>query len=146
MTDRAGEILAAYGADPERWPPRERVATAAAIARDPALVRALGDAKALDGAILGWTRATPANDATADAASARALAALPRPLARRLAPWAGGAIAAAVAMLLALPSAPPPPAGSAVPPIAAAAPSSAEADLEAFALLFTVTPEEEYQL
>lgn len=55
---RAREIIAAYGAAPQRWPAPERDAVLALAATDAELTRLLEDARALD-ALLDATPAPP---------------------------------------------------------------------------------------
>lgn len=47
--DRVRDILAAYGAAPQRWPAAERDAILALVATDASLAQALAEARALDG-------------------------------------------------------------------------------------------------
>ena len=68
MTEtRALEIIAAYGADPARWPAAERAALRALAAR-PAVAAALVNAAALDGLLGDWARADVAMAAFESAA------------------------------------------------------------------------------
>jgi len=46
--DRVRALLAAYGADPERWPAAERAAAERLLADDPALASEFADARAFD--------------------------------------------------------------------------------------------------
>ena len=144
-SERALEILNAFGADAARWPAGERAECLAQFARDPALTRSLRDAAVLDAAITGWARAplVTSGASTADAV-ARALATIGAAATRaawRVRVWrplAGVALAASLAAALLLgppPSAPPPKAMS------VAVPSQADAD--AFRQVFTPTPDEE---
>lgn len=147
--DRALEILAAYGADAVRWPAAERAALVAAIDGNPALRAALAAARASDAAIAAllpdWAPVAPNAEASARlAASARAST----PHWRR---WLGGGLAAAIAASL-IAIAPLPMPWAAAPeqqgtPTTAIASTSTEpdaiSDAEAYAMLFTLTPQEE---
>ncbi len=148
--ERAREILAAYGAEPTRWPPHERGKCLALIARDPTLVREREAAARLDRAIVAWARApvTPGSAET-HAAVTRALAALPqaapavqRPRWRARWPLVGGALAASAAALLMLRGHDP---GSMSQhrPAALASASATTTDSDAFRAVFTPTPDEE---
>jgi hypothetical protein len=145
--NRFDEIVAAYGADPARWPPAERAAaTAFAAGRD------LADARAVDTAIAAWLAqpVQPLDDVTTTRAIDAALAA---PAPRRWWPaLAGGAVAAALATVaIGIPAfRDTGPAPTAAPQIAAAAPAAApvhtdptQGDAAMAALVFTPTPEEE---
>lgn len=147
--DRAFDILAAYGADAARWPDAERAALAAAIAASPALQSALAEARARDAAILAmlpdWAPVAP------DAAASAKLAVAARATAPHWGRWLGGGIAAAVAASL-IAIAPLPMPWAAAPeqqgtPTTVAANAAADADpvsdAEAYAMLFTLTPQEE---
>ncbi len=89
---RAREILAAYGADPARWPEAEREAARAAIAASPALTIAQEAERRADGLL----RLVP--DASPSAAFlGRALASAPKPGRRfGLSPWMLAGATAAV--------------------------------------------------
>jgi hypothetical protein len=159
--DRALEILAAYGADPARWPSDEREALQALADRSPAVAQALVEARAVDAALAGWLAApaasvTPARDdgAAARAALAEAQASGVRPHPVRTRRWWGGlAVAASLvaAVGLSWPSLEPasPPAGTGGGTIAgvqAPAPDPREDSSEEealFALMFTPTIDEE---
>ena len=88
--DRALEIIAAYGADPARWPAEDRAAVLA-LAGKPAVAAALTDARALDALLGDWATAPVAGvpfDATR----------LTSPVAPRRRGWiAAAALAAAAA-------------------------------------------------
>lgn len=143
--NRATEILAAYGADPDRWPDAERAQCLALIERLPGLGYERRLAAALDVALVGWAR-EPAvardGDGEADRAVARAMAVLPAPPRARAFAWMGGALAASVAAGLAFvtlrPGAPAPVAAS--PAITQA---QAQADSAQFRAVFAPTPDEE---
>jgi hypothetical protein len=77
-TARITALIAAYGADPSRWPPAERDAHAAAAAR---AATALRDAAALD-AMLATLEETPAVSTDLRRRVLLAVAAQPRPAAR----------------------------------------------------------------
>ena len=140
---RAAEIIAAYGADPARWPDGERATALHVIAADPALSAALAEARALDEDLTGWAQA-PVGGGDAAAAAAAAARALPRP--RQYLRWAGGTgLAAAAAAVLVL-FAPAKPLAPSVLPVAVAAGPATAADATAFAQVFTPTPDEEQAL
>ncbi len=131
--DRAAEILAAYGADPARWPDGERATAQAVIAASPELRAAQDAARALDADLAAWAQA-PVAGGDAAAAARRALPA-PRPYLR----WAlGTGLAASLAagLVLLTPAHPPPPAKTPV----------VVDDATAFAQVFTPTPDEEQSL
>lgn len=133
--DRAIEIIDAYGADPARWPDEERL-QAQTLAVHPRVAAALADAASLDRDLALWaSRPVPLGDPLG--AAAVALAARPA----RVMPWrwaAGGGIAAALlaGFLLITPQT-----------VAVKEPSvsvaSSVSDEQAFASLFTPTPDEE---
>lgn len=56
--ERAREIIAAYGAAPQRWPAAEREALIALVAQDAALAQLIAEAQALD-ALLDASPAPP---------------------------------------------------------------------------------------
>jgi len=96
------EIIAAYGADPRRWPEAERSEAEALLARSEPARAALAEARALDGLLDGLPALAP--EIAASTLAARAIAAGQRPLARParggwlwLAPSAAGLAAAALA-------------------------------------------------
>ncbi|HWA43089.1 MAG TPA: hypothetical protein VHA10_07750 [Hypericibacter adhaerens] len=62
---RLEQILAAYGARPERWPATEREAAEALLARDPHAQRLLREARRLDGLL----DSLPAQELQIDASS-----------------------------------------------------------------------------
>jgi hypothetical protein len=153
-TERALEIIAAYGADSRRWPADEREAVVLRSIADPAVAAALAEAKQLD-ALLGAWASDVAPRAPLDAA-----ALIPAPVARqtfaqRQRWWVGGAVAAALTGLLFMPDlqAPAPLTPrtqiasnmiSDVPPApSAAGESQVLADEEAFATVFTPTADED---
>ncbi|TFU02955.1 hypothetical protein EUV02_07025 [Polymorphobacter arshaanensis] len=146
--DRALEIIAAYGADVTRWPAEERAALTTAIANSPALQRALADARTTDAAIasmLGdWAQVAPS------AADSAKLAAAARASAPRWNRWIGGAFAAAIAAsLIAITPLPrmwgggTEQQGTTSPTIVASADNTGITDAQAYAMLFTLTPQEE---
>ena len=131
--ERAAEIIAAYGADPARWPDGERATALAVIASSADLRAAQAAARGLDADLQRWAQApVPAGDV---AAAARQVLRRPRPLLR----WAlGTGLAASLAAgLVALA-----PAGHHGKVAPAAAVRSSD-DATAFAQLFTPTPDEE---
>lgn len=130
--DRTAEIIAAYGADPARWPDAERVTALGVVAHDATLTAALTEARELDGDLARWaTRRIAPGDAAAMAAFA-----MRRP--RSFVGWAaGGSIAASVAAALVLLTPTHRSAPAAVPAMVAVS------DETAFAQVFTPTPDEE---
>lgn len=145
---RALEIIAAYGAEASRWPDAERTALVAAIAASPVLQAALADARATDFTIAtmlgGWGQVMPT------AADSARLAAAARRVVPRWNRWLGGAVAAAVAATL-IAIAPIPrlwggateQQGTTPPTITASADETGISDAQAYAMLFTLTPQEE---
>ena len=120
--DRAFEIVAAYGANAARWPDDERAGVLALAAADPELAAARANAAQLDTLLDDWALAP----------AVKLAAPVPVRHWRRL--GVGTALAASLAgALLLLPGAP-------VPIVEA--PVVAD-DAQAFALLFTQTPDEE---
>ena len=81
---RVAELIAAYGAAPEKWPEAEREAALAAVEADPALRAERQQMAALDAALNRWPSPAPRLDPVAVAAHASA-APRPRVAARR--PW-----------------------------------------------------------
>lgn len=146
--DRAFEIIAAYGADATRWPDEERAALTAVIDGNPALLDALAEARTTDAAIAGmlgdWAQVAPSADDSAR------LAAAARASAPRWNRWLGGAFAAAIAASL-IAIAPMPglwgdateQQGTTSPTIVASADDTGISDDQAYAMLFTLTPQEE---
>ena len=138
---RAAEIIAAYGAEPARWPDAERATALHVIAADPALSAALVEARTLDAELTAWAQAPVA---AGDVAAAAAVA-LHRVQPRRrwvMGGWAlGTGLAASLAAGLVLLT---PAHHPATAPVAATAPSTADAT--AFAQVFTPTPDEEQAL
>ena len=145
--DRALEIIAAYGADATRWPDEERAALTAVIDGSPALQDALAEARTTDAAIAGmlgdWAQVAPS------AADSARLAAAARASAPRWNRWLGGAFAAAIAASL-IAIAPMPrlwggateQQGTTSPTIVASADDTGITDAQAYAMLFTLTPQE----
>lgn len=134
---RAAEIIAAYGANPARWPDAERTMALGVIAEHPALKAALAEAQVLDRDLAGWAR-RPVRIGDARAAAAIAMQ---RP--RNFMRWAaGGSIAAslAAALVLLAPARMAP--STAVPGVVVASVT----DEAAFAHVFTPTPDEEHVL
>lgn len=151
--ERALEIIAAYGADSARWPDEARRALPALAARDAEVAAALVAAADLDGLLGGWAQAVAPGDF-----DLAAIAALPqeRPAATRNGPWprrwiGGGALAAAVAaglvILAPMPTTSDPAVATLSPttsvPSATADGNAGGSDAEAFASVFTPTPDEE---
>lgn len=77
---RVAELIAAYGAAPDKWPEAERVAALAVLRRDPALQAERQQMAALDAALDRWPNPAPQVDAVALAAH---VSATPRPRAPR---------------------------------------------------------------
>lgn len=73
---RVSELIAAYGAAPEKWPDGERTAALAMLDRDPALRAELRQMATLDAALDRWPNPAPALDPVALAAH---VSATPRP-------------------------------------------------------------------
>lgn len=141
---RAAEIIAAYGADPARWPEAERTTALDVIAASPVLTAALAEARVLDGDLTAWAQApvAPGDAAVAAAAAARIALHRPRPFVR----WAmGTGLAASLAAGLVLLAPAQRLTPSTAPQVAAAVPSTA-ADATAFAQVFTPTPDEDQTL
>ena len=149
---RVLEVIAAYGADATRWPAAEREAAQALAAGDAALRAELDAAASLDAELMAWAMAPVAAEdvnatAAADAALARASSQ------RRWWPVAalGGSIAAsllAAVLVLPMPSRGPAPATTTqvAQVVAATAPvqtAQVEQDVQVWASVFTLTPEEE---
>jgi len=150
--ERAFEILAAYGADAARWPEAERAALLARIAANPDLQAARDVALATDtlltATLADWAKLDPAQVTPAKSA---ALAAAAHAAAPHWGRWLGGALAAALAASLIAIAPLPMPWGGATEQqgttqtvTASAEPVPAHADDDAaFAVLFTLTPQEE---
>ena len=149
---RVLEIIAAYGADAARWPAAEREAAQALVAQDMALRAECDAAASLDAELAAWAMVPVAADdvaatAAADAAFARAASQ------RRWWPAAavGGSIAASLlAAVLILPSPSSGPSPATTQQIAQVAPTTAPVqtaqvaqDVQVWASVFTLTPEEE---
>lgn len=136
---RAAEIIAAYGADPARWPDAERATALHVVAASPALTAALAAARALDADLAAWAQAPLTVGADAAAGAARTVLRRPRPFAR----WAMGtglAASLAAGLLLLAPTHRLAPARA---PVTVAATTD---DASAFAQVFTPTPDEEQVL
>jgi hypothetical protein len=73
---RVAELIAAYGAAPDKWPSAERDAALAVLRREPALQTELQQMAALDAALDRWPSPAPTVDAVALAAH---VSATPRP-------------------------------------------------------------------
>lgn len=132
FSERAAEIIAAYGSDASRWPDGERATALAVVAGDPDLVAARRAAAGLDTLLSDWARAPVASGNSAAVATA---AMRHRPVA--LYRWvAGGGIAAALALAAVLinPTVAPVPVDHSVATLT---------DEQAFAGLFTPTPDED---
>lgn len=139
--NRAAEIIAAYGADPARWPEAERKDCLALVDRLPSLAYDRRIAAALDVGLIAWAR-EPAviHDGDAERPVARAVAALPAPLRVKPLAWMGGALAASILAGLAFVTL------RSTTPAQMAAPieiTQAQADSAQFRALFTPTPDEE---
>lgn len=76
--DRVRRLIDAYGADPRKWPDREREEAAALLARDPDLAAHARDAAALDG-LFQAVRADRQDAAAPAWLAQRILAQAPRP-------------------------------------------------------------------
>ena len=136
-TERAGEIIAAYGADVRRWPDGERAAALACVAGDPGLRADLAAAAVLDADLADWAR----RDAGVLDGVAPVRVAAPRYRA-----WLGGglaaaAVAASLVWLAPLPGGASAPAAVVARPVAAVAAAADGAD--GFAYVFTPTQDEE---
>jgi hypothetical protein len=81
---RLAELIAAYGAAPEKWPEAERAAALAALETDPALRAERLQMAALDAALDRWPSPAPRLDPVVVAAAASAA---PRPRAATRRPW-----------------------------------------------------------
>ena len=146
---RVLEIIAAYGADATRWPSAEREAAQAMVAKDAVLQAELEAATALDVELAAWALApVGAGDLAATAAADAALAKAPPP--RRWWPTAvlGGSVAAsllAAVLILPTPSSEPSPEPVQVAQAPAAPLQTAQVDpdVQVWASVFTLTPEEE---
>ncbi len=140
---RAAEIIAAYGADPARWPDAERTTALHVVAASPVLSAALAEARVLDADLTAWAQA-PLVGVGARAAGNAAAAALRRP--RPVLRWAmGTGLAASLAAGLLLFGPAHRLAPSTAPVTVAAAPATND-DATAFAQVFTPTPDEEQSL
>lgn len=73
---RVAELIAAYGAAPDKWPEAERAAALAVLQREPALQAELRQMAALDAALDRWPNPVLQVDAVALAAD---VSATPRP-------------------------------------------------------------------
>lgn len=148
-SERALEIIAAYGADSARWPDAERAEALALTADDPHIAAALADAHGLDGLLGAWAQgAAPWDADIAAITGARRVTGGRFQVSR----WvAGGALAAAVAAGI-LVLAPVQPVTTPVQQIvstntpvllATAEGSGSGSDAEAFATVFTPTVDED---
>ncbi len=99
-TDRALEIIAAYGADARRWPADDRAAVLA-LAGDPQVAAALASARALDAVLADWA-AAPVMGSLDLAAITRQPQQRPVAHVARRGWIIGGAMAAAIAGVIAL--------------------------------------------
>lgn len=134
MTDaRVLELIAAYGADPDRWPADERDDALARAAASPAAQQALHDARMLDQALATWSNPQPRLDAVARVLAAARTAPRHQPLRW---PWfAGSGLAAAAALVgIVLLTGQPRPAPA---PQAGDARLQAALDSDAMALIYT---------
>lgn len=144
-SDRALEIIGAYGAKPVGWPAAERAAVLAAAAHDAAVGAALAEAGELDALLRAWAADVPVRQFdVATLLPARTIAA---PQHSRVLRWAsGGALAATIAAVLVI-AAPNLVSGVSPLPTRIVAPlETASTDtepLEGFALIFTPTADEE---
>ncbi len=134
---RAAEIIAAYGANPVRWPDAERTTVLAVIAASPDLCVAQAAAATLDADLFAWA-ISPVAPGDAAAAAARATRRSP-PYLR----WAGGTGLAAAVTAGFIVFAP----AHRAPPVTTIATATATTDTTtAFAQVFTPTPDEEQVL
>lgn len=148
---RVLEIIAAYGADATRWPVAEREAAQSLVAQDAALRAELEAAAALDADLMAWAMApVAAGDVAATAAADAALARASRERRWWPAVAVGGSIAASLlAAVLILPTPSSSPSPAATTQVAQAAPTTpvqtaqVEQDVQVWASVFTLTPEEE---
>ena len=141
---RAAEIIAAYGADPARWPDAERATALHVIAASPELTAARAAAAALDADLVAWAQAPVAGGIGARAAADAARIALRRP--RPFLHWAAGTgIAASLAAGLLL-FAPAHRLAPGTTPVRVATVAATPDDATAFAQVFTPTPDEEQVL
>lgn len=151
-TERALEIINAYGADARRWPDDERGGVLALVANDASVAVALAEARGLDGLLAGWARDVLPREYDAGAIMAGASAAAPMVEARSsVRRWfAGSAVAAAVALAIVMTS--PQAVVTPVPveiaenspvPSATVEGDGSSSDAEQFALLFTPTVDED---
>lgn len=149
---RVLEIIAAYGADVTRWPTAEREAAQSLVAQDAALRAEFDAAASLDAELMAWAMApVAAGDVAATAAADAALARLASR--RRWWPAAavGGSIAASLlAAVLILPTssngpstAPPTQVAQVAPTATPIQTAQVEQDVQVWASVFTLTPEEE---
>ena len=149
---RVLEIIAAYGADATRWPAAEREAAQSLVAQDAALRVEFDAAAALDAELMAWAMApVAAGDVDATAAADAALARASSQ--RRWWPAAalGGSIAASLlAAVLILPTPTDSPSTAPATQVAQVAPTATpvqtaqvEQDVQVWAFVFTLTPEEE---
>jgi anti-sigma factor RsiW len=99
--DRAREILAAYGANPARWPTGERDALSALIAAQPELAQAVAQAQALDQALEAWPQ-THGQAEAIDRLMARAAVDTSSRSERPRWLWVGAGLSAAIAAGLAV--------------------------------------------
>ncbi|GGE12066.1 hypothetical protein GCM10011529_18000 [Polymorphobacter glacialis] len=101
-SERALEIIAAYGADARRWPDAERGGVLALVAADAGVAAALAEARGLDGWLAGWAGDVAPRRFDAEAIMATAQV----PVMPRTSPvrrwFASSALAVAVAVGLAL--------------------------------------------
>lgn len=81
---RVAELIAAYGAAPDKWPEAERIAALALLQRAPDLQAELRQMAALDAALDRWPSPAPVVDAVALAAH---VSATPRPRAETRRPF-----------------------------------------------------------
>jgi hypothetical protein len=149
---RVLEIIAAYGADATRWPAAEREAAQSLVAEDAALRAEFDAAASLDSELTAWAMAPVAvGDIAATAAADGALA---RVASRRRwwpAAAVGGSIAASLlAAVLILPTPSSDPSPEPATQVAQVAPTAntiqtaqVEQDVQVWASVFTLTPEEE---
>lgn len=149
-TERALEIITAYGADVCRWPDAERGDVLALAARDAGVAAALAEARGLDGMLAGWAGDVTPRRFDAAAIMDSAPVALPvrvSPLRR----WfAGGALAAAAVagLVVLVPQQSTTPAAIQVAtnspvPSATVEGDANGSDAENFALVFTPTIDED---
>ncbi len=144
-SERALEIIAAYGADANRWPDAERGAVLELAATQPRVAAALAEARRFDALLAGWARDVVPSQFDVAAMAGLRQAAPGLPVKRWI---AGSALAAAVAVGVAILAPMQDPAMQIVsthsPVLSATAEGDAYgSDAEVFAKVFTPTADED---